>query len=446
MIEAKTYFEKLVGKGRDLAAKTVKRLPKGAPPLEQIKSISSKLLTARGQASGIKMAEDLHKIYLTCSEQEKFAYFEFLLSEFGRDKDKLMATCQSYANDPSHDTLKRLTVEMEPRRQELFKRMNMAPGGTMALVDMRTDLLRFLKSSPELKPVDIDFLSLFKTWFNRGFLTMEPISWKSPAVILERLIAYEAVHEIKSWDDLKSRLDPVDRLCYAFFHPNLKDTPLIFVEVALCETIPNSIQDILASDRTILPDGQAKVAAFYSINNCLTGLKGIYFGNFLLKQVVAHLQVAQPQLKSFVTLSPIPGLKSWLNTDNRAATFGLDAQDLERLESPIWFKDPKFAAKTKKSLRQAALAYLIDRQPNSHRLYDSVARFHLGNGARIENIHWLADSSTRGLSNSYGMMVNYLYELSQIENNHEAFAVRHELALSGDMQRLKKQIGAVKTT
>ena len=440
MKEAKTYFEKLVGRGRNLASKTVRRMPKGTSPLDQIKSISTELLTARGQASGIKMAEDLHKMYLTCSASEKRAYFEFLLSEFGRDKDRLMATCQSYAKDPSHETLKRLTAEMEPRRQELFKRMNMAPGGTMALVDMRTDLLRFLKSSPELKPVDIDFLSLFKTWFNRGFLTMEPISWKSPAVILERLIAYEAVHEIKSWDDLKSRLDPADRLCYAFFHPNLKDTPLIFVEVALCEAIPNSIQDILSSNRIILPNGQAKVATFYSINNCLTGLKGIYFGNFLLKQVVAHLQVAQPQLKSFVTLSPIPGLKSWLNTDSRAEAFGLESQDIEMLESPLWFKDELFAAKTQKKLRQAALAYLIDRQPNSHRLQDSVARFHLGNGARIENVHWLADTSERGLSNSYGMMVNYLYKLNDIENNHEFFAVRHEIALSGDMRRLKNQI------
>ena len=268
---------------------------------------------------------------------------------------------------------------------------------------------------------------------------MEPITWKSPAVILERLIAYEAVHEITSWDDLKSRLDPPDRLCFAFFHPNLADTPLIFVEVALCENIPGSIQDLLNPKREILQPERAQVATFYSINNCLTGLKGIYFGNFLIKQVVANLQVSHPGLKKFVTLSPIPGLKKWLLDNERAAKFGLTSEDLARSETKGWFKDVYYAQQLSKGLRAAAIAYLIDRQPNSHRLYDSVARFHLGNGARIEDIHWLADTSKRGLANSYGVMVNYLYVLDQIEANHEAFAVRHEIAISGEMKKLKKR-------
>lgn len=433
---SKTYFERLVGKGRHLARSV--RSTKGTP-LELLKEKCASLLSARGQASGIKTANEVHEAYNRCSTEERKEFFHFLLTEFGRDKGELIAICARYSEDPSHENLKTLTAIMEPRRQELFKRINMAPGGTMALVEMRDDLLKFLIAQPELKPVDMDFLLLFKTWFNRGFLTMEPITWKSPAVILERLIAYEAVHEITSWDDLKRRLDPPDRLCFAFFHANLADTPLIFVEVALCEKIPDSIQDILATDRDILPVEKARVAAFYSINNCLTGLRGIYFGNFLIKQVVANLQLIHPKLKQFVTLSPIPGLKRWLSEDNRAARFDLNAEDLARLETATGFNDELHAKRMEKILRPAALAYLTDRQPGSHRLYDSVARFHLGNGARIENIHWQADTSERGLSNAYGAMVNYLYVLDQIEHNHEAFAVRHEVAMSGEMRSLKKK-------
>jgi len=437
MKNSKTYFERLVVKGRNLARSVKDIRPSRGTPLEQLKEKCATLLTARGQASGIKVADEVHAVYNQCSEAGKKEFFFFLLTEFGRDKNELIATARQYSEDPSHTNLKALTQIMEPRRQELFKRMNMAPGGTMALVEMRDDLLKFLKVHPELKPVDMDFLFLFKTWFNRGFLTMEPITWKSPAVILERLIAYEAVHEITSWDDLKSRLDPPDRLCYAFFHPNLADTPLIFVEVALCEKIPGSIQDILAGGRNLLPSGRERVATFYSINNCLTGLKGIYFGNFLIKQVVANLQLTHPKLKKFVTLSPIPGMKKWLSDSKNADRFELTEADLSRLDTEDWFGDEIFARKMEKILRPAALSYLTDRQPDSHRLQDSVARFHLGNGARIENIQWLADTSGRGMSNSYGVMVNYLYVLDQIENNHEAFAVRHEVALSGDMRGLK---------
>ncbi len=436
-----TVFAKGVEKGKDLAARTMKSAGRSEPALNRLKDKCLALITARGQASGIKTAEDIHETYNECTDKDKELFFEFLLEEFGRDKSELVETCRQYAADPNHDHLKALTLLMEPKRQELFKRMNMAPGGTMALVEMRTDLLRFLKVRPDLKPVDIDFLQLFKTWFNRGFLTMEPITWKSPAVILERLIAYEAVHEITSWDDLKRRLDPPDRLCYAFFHPNLMDTPLIFVEVALCEKIPGSIQDILAPERDVLNADKARVATFYSINNCLRGLKGIYFGNFLIKQVVANLRQTHPQLKSFVTLSPIPGLKAWLTAENRAARFGLNIEDLNRLENPDWFHDAALNTRMNQALRPAAISYLTDRQPGSHRLQDSVARFHLGNGARIENIHYLADTSPQGLTNSYGVMVNYLYVLSEIERNHEAFAVEHKVALSPDMKALKGKAG-----
>ncbi len=442
----KSKLNMMVEKGRDLAARMMNGIAKSEPPFEQLKDKCAALLTARGQASGIAMAGDVHTLYKLCNDTEKSEFFQFLLEEFGRDKATLIETCRRYSDDPSHDNLKALTLIMEPKRQELFKRMNMAPGGTMALIDMRTDLLRLLKARPELKPVDMDFLLLFKTWFNRGFLTMEPISWNSPAVILERLIAYEAVHEITSWDDLKRRLDPPDRLCYGFFHPNLKDMPLIFVEVALCEDIPGSIQDILAPARHVLEGSEARVATFYSINNCLTGLKGIYFGNFLIKQVVANLQLTHPHLKKFVTLSPIPGFKSWLTHDNRAADFGLSADDLERLTQTDWFNDAELNARMNQVLRPAAIQYLTDRQPSSHRLHDSVARFHLGNGARIENIHYLADTSLRGLTNSYGVMVNYLYEREKIEANHEAFAVRHEVSLSSEMRSLKAKSEKTFTT
>jgi len=423
-----------------MASRAINKASKSNSTLAALKVDCIALLSARGQASGIKVAQNIHETYKACTDVEKEDFFKFLLTEFGRDKTELLSICNDYSQEPSHKNLNALINIIEPKRQELFKRMNMAPGGTMALVDMRKDLISFLKTNPELKPVDIDFLLLFKTWFNRGFLTMEPITWKSPAVILERLIANEAVHEITSWDDLKRRLDPPDRLCFAFFHPNLADMPLIFVEVALCKDIPGSIQDILAPDRAVLEPSKARVATFYSINNCLLGLKGIYFGNFLIKQVVASLQLTHPELKKFVTLSPIPGLKKWLGEINNAASFGLSADEMDRLEHTDWYQDIELRKSLDKALRPAALAYLTDRQPNSHRLHDSVARFHLGNGARIENIHYLADTSKRGMENSYGVMVNYLYVLKQIESNHEAFAVRHEIALSGQMHSLKSKI------
>ncbi len=434
-----TYFESIMSKGRKLAARTLKDIrPEGRQNgLAQLKLKSASLLTARGQSSGIKVASEVLELYKASRDADKLGYFTFLLTEFGRDKDELISLSRAYADNPDHKNLKALSEIMEPKRQDLFKRINMAPGGTQALVKMRADLLRFLKSNPELKPVDLDFLLLFKTWFNRGFLTMEPITWSSPAKILERLIAYEAVHEITSWQDLKGRLDPPDRLCYAFFHPNLPDNPLIFVEVALCEDIPASIQKILAPDRKIMNDRPAKVATFYSINNCHRGLKGIYFGNFLIKQVVENLRVSHPKLKKFVTLSPIPGFMGWLNTAERAAEMGISAKAQERLQSPDWYKDTDFANKMEPVMRQAALSYLLERQPNSHRLNDSVARFHLGNGARIESIQWLADTSQNGLDNSAAMMVNYLYVLDQIEANHEAFAVSHDVALSGAMKTLR---------
>lgn len=439
MTKTKRYFESMLTKGRKFAAKTLNWPDHGHTILEKLYAKSTALLMARGEASGIKTASEFLEIYEQSHDLEKQSYFIFLLNEFGRDKEDLIKTCLAYGEQPSHENLKALTVVMDSKRQELFKRINMAPGGTSALIKMRADLLRFLKTSPELKPVDLDFLLLFKAWFNRGFLTMEPISWTSPALILERLIAYEAVHEIASWHDLKGRLDPPDRLCYAFFHPSLPNNPLIFVEVALCDEIPSSIQDILSPDRDEMQGKPPKAAAFYSINNCHKGLQGIYFGNFLIKQVVENLRVSHPTLKHFVTLSPIPGLMEWLTQEEKAAELNISSEDITQLKTLDWFEDPDFASRLKEPLRVAALAYLLDRQTGSHRLQDSVARFHLGNGARIENIQWLADTSKQGQNNAFAMMVNYLYELDQIEENHEAFAVRHEVALSGAMRALRKQ-------
>ena len=441
MRKSKLYVDRMIENGRDYAVRKLRdiRAGQGQYSLEGMTKNAASLLTARGQASGVKVASDIIKAYPHCKAADKKAFFHFLLSEFGRDKSKLIEACLQYGEQPDHKNLKTLTQIIEPRRQELIRRINMAPGGTWALVQMRKDLQRFVKEDPSLKPVDIDFLHLFKSWFNRGFLTMQDISWSSPALILERLIAYESVHEITSWQDLKSRLDPPDRRCYAFFHPSLTNEPLIFVEVALCADIPVSIQDILSPDREVLKAGQEKVAAFYSINNCLTGLRGISFGNFLIKQVVENLRADYPKLNKFVTLSPIPGFSDWLIGENRAASFKIENSELLRLQTPDWFKDASFAERMKPALRRAALSYLLDRQPGSHRLHNSVARFHLGNGARIEDIQWLADTSARGLSASFGMMVNYLYKLDQIENNHEAFAVRHEVIISKEMKNLHKK-------
>src|SRR5262249_29866048 len=294
----------------------------------------------------------------------------------------------------------------------------------------------------DLAAVDADFVHLFSSWFNRGFLVLRRIDWSTPAIVLEKLIRYEAVHEIRDWDDLRRRIDPPDRRCYAFFHPALIDEPLIFVEVALSDRIPGAIAPILADGREILTPDRAATATFYSISNCQRGLTGVTFGSFLIKQVVEEISRELPRLSTFVTLSPAPGFAAWLASERAAGqSNAIQSEDLVKLpllDRPDWWQQGEIAEELREPMLRAAAAYFLGARTPRGVPVDPVARFHLGNGARLEQIDWLADTSPKGLRQSHGLMVNYLYDLEEIEHNHEAYAENRTVVASGTIRKLAR--------
>ena len=336
-------------------------------------------------------------------------------------------------------SLAALHMASEPRRQELIRRLNLAPDAIATLVRMREALLKMKASDRALETVDQDFAHLFASWFNRGFLTLRSISWSTPANILEKIIRYEAVHHIGGWEELRLRLAPEDRRCFAFFHPRLADDPLIFVEVALTTATPDTIAEVLREEREPIGAGEATTAVFYSISNCQDGLRGISFGNFLIKQVVEDLRRELPKLETFVTLSPVPGFAAWLSRERRAEVCDvLSAQDrevLQGLDTEGWHRNEELAARIRPVLMGAAAWYFLKARTPQGKVVDPVARFHLGNGARLERLNFLGDLSPRALEQSHGLMVNYLYKLDDIETNHEAFAVRGEVAASSQVRK-----------
>jgi malonyl-CoA decarboxylase len=297
-----------------------------------------------------------------------------------------------------------------------------------------------LEHRDDLSAVDDDFVHLFTSWFNRGFLVLRHIDWSTPAIVLEKIIRYEAVHEISDWDDLRRRIDPHDRRCYAFFHPALVDEPLIFVEVALTRDIPAAIAPILATGRETVEADKMRTATFYSISNCQRGLAGVSFGNFLIKQVVEEVSREMPKLATFVTLSPVTNFAAWLKREraqeNSAALSEPDKSVLSALDEPGWWFDTGKAELLRDAVMRAAAWYFLRARDSRGLPVDAVARFHLGNGARLERINWLADTSEKALAQSHGLMVNYLYELDDIEKNHEAFAEGRTVVASGTVQRL----------
>jgi malonyl-CoA decarboxylase len=304
---------------------------------------------------------------------------------------------------------------------------------------MRAELSDHVKENPGLRCVDADFAHLFSSWFNRGFLVLRPIDWTTPANILEKIIHYEAVHAIQNWDDLRNRLEPEDRRCYGFFHPQLVDEPLIFVEVALTREIPAAISPLLDLARTPIAATEATTAVFYSISNTQRGLGGVTFGNFLIKQVVENLKRELPNLRTFVTLSPVPGLAAWLARERMAeGSACLDTAAKEMLmvlDEPDWSSDPRKAEKVRGVLLPAAAYYFLKAKDPKGRLVDPVARFHLGNGARLERLNFLGDVSAKGVKQAHGLMVNYLYALDEIEKNHEAFAEKGVVAASPGVRK-----------
>lgn len=381
-------------------------------PLEDL---ADELVGSAGETSGLALAQDILSGFENLGDEEKLVFFQTIAGRLNIDPEKVRAALNAYERSPSKATYRDFMTAAEPRRQELFRRLNKVPGATGTLVDMRADLLRLGQQDPDLDALDLDLRHLFASWFNRGFLVLRPINWESPAHILEKIIAYEAVHAIDSWDDLRRRLEPADRRCFAFFHPSMPDEPLIFVEVALTKGIANSIQSLLAEDREAHPAEDADTAVFYSISNCQAGLANISFGNSLIKQVASDLAAELGGLKTFVTLSPIPGLTRWL----------------ER-EGEEWTDDQPDQIKAK------AAHYLLNAKSRRERPFDPVARFHLGNGAIVHAVHAGADTSEKGQAQSGGTMVNYLYDLSKVAQNHEKFATTQEVMATDAVRSLAR--------
>lgn len=397
------------------------------------------LLSRRGEASGVMLARLVLEAYDEATAEEKTAFLRILAERFGADEEALDRAIAAFVEDRSPLNAARLNAASEPRRREVLRRLNLAPGATQALVRMREDLMAKLADAPDLKPLDDDFAHLFASWFNRGFLALSPIDWHTPAAILEKIIRYEAVHVIEGWEDLRNRLAPSDRRCFAFFHPRLPDEPLIFVEVALTTTIPDAIAPLLTFGREPIEAEEATTAVFYSISNTQAGLAGVSFGNFLIKQVVEDLRHALPNLTRFVTLSPVPGFARWLareRADETSTTLtDADRRAFVALDEPDWHRDPARAESLRAPLLAAASYYFLVARQKGGRLVDPVGRFHMGNGARLERINFLGDLSPHGLAQSHGLMVNYLYDLGLIEQNHETFVEKGEVVTSAEVRK-----------
>jgi len=387
------------------------------------------LLHHRGEASGLALACEVIADFQALDAANQTLFFEALAHAFDADHEGIVSATDAYRANPSSEQLATLAKAIEAPRVKLFRRMNMAPDATSVLVKMRGALLQLLPNHPELKRVDTDLKHQFVSWFNRGFLELRVIDWNSPAAVLERIIQYESVHAIQGWDDLRSRLRE-NRMCFAFFHPAMPDDPLVFVEVALTSGVPTAIAPLI--DKTAEPANlkDLDTVVFYSISNCHPGLAGVSFGNFLIKQVVEEVGKRHPKAKRYVTLSPVPGFCKWLAAENSASA--LDIHELRSLAKVHGTDttDPRWEAALGLCAR-----YLV-RERSQDLALDPVARFHLGNGASLHAIHWAADLSDKGLQQSAGMMVNYLYDLDSIEENHDAYFDQGEVAVSRTVARL----------
>jgi malonyl-CoA decarboxylase len=429
-------------RGRSLLDRTRDRRESAEQQSASLVELSEQLLSGRGEASGVALAGEILAHYAELTTGPRIAFFEALATGFGPDHARLDAAIDAWRGAPSDLAAAKVHAAAEPRRQELLRRLNLAPGGTAALVRMREQLLDAIDRRQDLAAVDRDFVHMFSSWFNRGFLVLRRIDWSTPASVLEKIIRYEAVHQIRGWDDLRRRIDPPDRRCYAFFHPALVDDPLIFVEVALTRDIPSAIDPVLATERDVVEQARQNTAVFYSISNCQRGLAGVSFGNFLIKQVVEEIARENQRLSTFVTLSPTPNFGVWLKrekeTEGSTVLSAKDRGALAALDRPGWWQDIKTCEDIEEPLLRAAAWYFLHAKTKSGTPVDAVARFHLGNGARLERLNWLADRSERALGQSYGLMVNYLYDLEDIEKNHEAYAQHRTVVASSAVTRLAR--------
>jgi len=398
-------------------------------PSSDLLSKCRQLLHHRGEASGLALASEVIEDYQGLDDANRMRFFKALASDFDTNHTAVIAAARRFEDDQNAHHLAELAKSVEAPRVKLFRRMNMAPDATRILVKMRGALLEALPENPQLQKVEADLKHQFVSWFNRGFLELRVIDWNSPAAVLERIIAYESVHAIQGWDDLRSRLGD-QRMCFAFFHPAMPDDPLVFVEVALTPGIPTAIAPLINKTAEPAEQKDLDTVVFYSISNCHPGLAGVSFGNFLIKQVVEEIGKRYPKAKRYVTLSPIPGFCQWLAKQDNPAE--LDVQELRSLAKVE-------GTDTTDSRWESTIAlcaqYLVTKSANGLAM-DPVARFHLGNGASLHAIHWAADLSDKGVEQSIGLMVNYLYDLGSIEENHDAYFDQGKVATSRAVARL----------
>lgn len=381
---------------------------------EGLLDLAGALLSLRGRASGPALASAFFDLYEASELGARQAFLAQMHELYPRDPAAIEAALARWNEKQDEAAAQALHEATGSPCHKLICMLNLAPNGTRRLLDMRLDLLTAPQQTPGLKALDDEFEDAFTAWFNAGFLELKAISWDSPAALLERLIRYEAVHSIDGWDDMRGRVEPIDRRCYGFFHPQMENDPLIFVEVALTHDLPSAIGQIIADKRQVIDPRSASCAIFYSISNCQEGLRGIPFGNYLIKRVVGLLQAELPQLRTFATLSPVPGFAKWL-----AQEIGDDA-----------------AVPPPHELRALAARYLVGARRSKGLVMDSVARFHLGNGARLEAVHANADLSAKGKRQAHGVMVNYVYDLNEIEANHFALSELDTVACSKAVQAL----------
>jgi malonyl-CoA decarboxylase len=408
-------------------------------------SICRDLLSDVDGLSNSARATEAIRLYETLDQPERLAFFDFLIRDLSPDPDEAARIADEYRRDPSPENLKRLQHAVEPPRQELFRRVNMAPNGTHALIEIRRLALAETEANPRLEPIAADLRHLLASWFNSGFLTLEKFDWNSPAAVVEKLIEYEAVHQIQGWDDLRRRLE-VDRRCYGFFHSALPNEPLIFIEVALTRRMSDSIQPLIDPNAPLDNPASADHAIFYSITNCQPGLRGVPLGSSLIKQVVEDLRHSLPRLRIFATLSPIPGFQRWLareRSDPNSVLAEVFADD-ETVKALNLLEEPEPAGREwPPELKQRVLSlcawYLLNAKRNTEPM-DTVARFHLRNGARMERINWMADPAPGGIRQSAGLMANYVYEPSDLQRNHQLYMRRGDICASRGVERLARQL------
>ncbi|MEP7354069.1 MAG: malonyl-CoA decarboxylase [Acidobacteriota bacterium] len=399
-------------------------------------SLCHSLLTERGEVSGARIALEIFSLYNVMDSGLRSNFFDALASEFSPNPEAVGSAGEAYRKAPSPKTLARLQRVVDPPRQELFRRLNMVPAATPMLVALRSEILKELPRKVEWEPIADDLGHLFVSWFNRGFLELRRIDWNSSAAVLEKLIQYEAVHAIQGFTDLRRRV-AADRRCYAFFHPAMPDTPIIFVEIALSSGMSAKVQPLLDPDAPILDPAKADSAIFYSITNCHDGLRGVPFGSFLIKQVAEDLGQELPGLRRLATLSPVPGFAAWLKAQPCYASVA------PILANRDWVADPKLSRELERVLVPLCAHYLLRAKKGSEPR-DPVARFHLRNGSQLDRINWLADVSASGLKNSFGLMVNYVYRLSNIEYNHERYTQKYRVAASTAIEALANKADPTK--